>query len=279
VQEAVEKCRAADHARVIERAHVRRHAATFATIALAAAIAVAIGPAFLRHGISALRIISRSAEAASPYKIDVRPGNAKVPRGSDQTVRAKLVGFMSKDVALMVQNSPGGAFEHVPLVPTSDPAAFEGLLFHLEKDSKYFVEANGVRSDTFTMSVVDLPTVSRLILEYRFPAYTGLPPQKVETGGDVAALRGTEVLVRVVPSMKTNAGRLLVNSDAAALTPDADGSLTGSFKIDKQGFYRIEITGPHGEKVDASPQYTIDVLDDQGPSVSFVKPGRDTQAT
>src|SRR5439155_9865839 len=49
--------------------------------------------------------------------------------------------------------------------------------------------------------------------------------------------------------------------------------------VEKQGFYRIELQGPHGEKVTASPQYTIDVLTDQTPSVSFAKPGRDTQAT
>src|SRR4029077_4103493 len=90
---------------------------------------------------------------------------------------------------------------------------------------------------------------------------------------------GTTVMVRVVPSMKTNAGRLLVNDEASALAPQPDGSLSGSFTIDKQGFYRIELTGPHGEKVDATPQYTIDVVDDQAPSVSFVKPGRDTQAS
>ena len=35
-----------------------------------------------------------------------------------------------------------------------------------------------------------------LELEYVFPAYTGLAPQKVEVGGDVAALRGTEVRVQ-----------------------------------------------------------------------------------
>ena len=45
-----------------------------------------VGPAFLRSGMSALLIISRSAEAASPYKIDVTPGNAKIPRGADQNV-------------------------------------------------------------------------------------------------------------------------------------------------------------------------------------------------
>ena len=65
----------------------------------------------------------------------------------------------------MVQTAPGGAVPaRVPLVPTSDPAAFEGLLFHLDKESKYFVEANGVRSDVFTMTVLDLPTVAQLEL-------------------------------------------------------------------------------------------------------------------
>src|SRR5204863_2726691 len=55
--------------------------------------------------------------------------------------------------------------------------------------------------------------------------------------------------------------------------------LTGRFTIDRQGFYRIELEGPRGEHVAASPQYTIDVLDDQPPSVSITKPGRDTSAT
>ena len=55
--------------------------------------------------------------------------------------------------------------------------------------------------------------------------------------------------------------------------------MTGSFKIERQGFYKIGLTGPHGEKVNASPQYTIDVLSDMPPSVSFVKPGRDTTSS
>ena len=95
------------------------------------------------------------------------------------------------------------------------------------------------------MTLVDLPTVSKMELEYRYPAYTGLPPQKIENGGDVAALRGTEVFLHIVPTMNTPSGRILVNeSESRPLTRQADGSLTGSFMIDKQGFYRIELEGP-----------------------------------
>src|SRR4029079_7492675 len=113
----------------------------------------------------------------------------------------------------------------------------EGLFSQVDKPIDYKVTSNGVESKIFTMTLVDLPTVSKLELEYRYPAYTGLPPQKIESGGDVAALRGTEVFLHVVPSMNTPGGKILVNeSEARPLTRQADGSLTGSFTIDKQGF-------------------------------------------
>src|SRR5438105_4191796 len=261
----------------------RRLVARGAVIVLAGtavALLIVLGPAYLRHGISALLLLQRSAEAASPYRIDVLPGNTKVPRGGDQSVTARLVGFASKNVNLMMHTTAAAPFERVPMVPTADPAAFEGMMFHLEKQAEYFVESNGVRSATFSVAVLDLPTVSQLDLEYHFPAYTNLPPRKVDSGGDVAALRGTEVAVHIVPTMKTPGGSIVLkDAGAAPLALQGDGSLTGSFKIDRPGFYRIELTGPHGEKVDASPQYTIDVLDDQPPSVSFSKPGRDTSAS
>ena len=38
-----------------------------------------------------------------------------------------------------------------------------------------------------------MPYVQRLEMEYHFPAYTGLEPQKIEDGGDIAVIAGTEV--------------------------------------------------------------------------------------
>ena len=71
----------------IERAGLRRQLYTLGGIAAAAALLIVFGPAFLRSGLSALLIISRSAEAASPYKIEVTPGNTKIPRGATRPSR------------------------------------------------------------------------------------------------------------------------------------------------------------------------------------------------
>ena len=53
-----------------------------------------------------------------------------------------------------------------------------------------------MRSPVYSLKVADMPYVQRLELEYHFPAYTGLEPRKIEDGGDIAVLRGTEVHVR-----------------------------------------------------------------------------------
>ena len=128
--------------------------------------------------------------------------------------------------------------------------------------------------------MADIPYVKRVDLEYRFPAYTGLSPQIVADTGDVAALRGTEVVVHVTPTMKVAGGRLQVEGEEARpLTAAEDGTLVAAFPVQKDGFYRIAFPGRDGKMAAGSPDYTIDVLADQPPTVTFLKPGRDAKVT
>ena len=290
VESAIAKCQAIDWGRNVERQPLRRHAVTIGVIAVAALALFTLGPRFLRHGLSAIFVLSNSVEAAAPYRIDVSPGNASVPRGVDQTISATLAGFDADQASLMVRKAPEAPFERLPLVrsensPTrseSNNAAnkYEGMLFDLAGPIDYFVEAEGVKSATYTLKVVDLPYVQRLELELHFPAYTGLAPRKIEDGGDLAVLKGTEVRVKATPTMAARGGQILINDELKVpLAVAADGTLTATFKADKDGFYRFELDAASGERVSASPQYTIDVLTDQGPSVSIAKPGRDTNAS
>ena len=278
VESAVEKVRALEHGRRLERGQLRRYAGAFTLIAAAAVAIFTLGPAFMRHALSALLVVSRSVEAAVPYRIEVTPGNVTLPRGADQTITASLMGFDSDQAALMVRKTADAPFEKMPLVRAGNH--YEAMLFDLATPLDYFVEAGGVRSTTYTLKVVDLPYVQKLELEYHFPAYTGLAPRKIEDGGDIAVLSGTEVRVRIVPTMTAKGGQVVLHDKAsAALAAAADGSFTTSFKADRDGFYRVELDAPTGERVTASPQYTIDVLTDQSPVVSISKPGRDTTAS
>ncbi len=92
------------------------------------------------------------------------------------------------------------AWTRVAMTPEGDSSAYVTRLFDVTQRAEYYVESGGVRSPTYRIDIADLPYAKRIDLEYRYPAYTGRPPETVENGGDIAALRGTLVMVRVTPT-------------------------------------------------------------------------------
>jgi hypothetical protein len=277
---AIERCQQTDLGRDAERQSLRRSAIALATIGAAAALVFVVGPAYLRQGALAMLVPTGSAEAASPYRLEVEPGDTTVSRGADVSITAKLVGFTSTEVDLFTRRSAGAPFERAPMVADAGNGTFEGTLFGVRESTEYFVQSAGVRSEVFDIEVANLPFVERLEMEYVFPAYTGIPPKTIENGGDVAALRGTTVRLRVHPTLPTAVGQIVLGeSEHAALTAIQDGTLTGSFVVTEDGFYRIDLASAAGTLVKASPQYNIDVLADEAPTVTFSKPARDLRAT
>ena len=82
------------------------------------------------------------------------------------------------------------------------------------------------------------------------------------------------------PTMKSPGGRVALNDkESAALTPQADGSLTGGIHGYGRRFlsHRARVSEQGARSRVAA--VTIDVLTDQPPTVSFAKPGRDTSVS
>lgn len=279
VETAIEKCQTIEYGRPVERQGLRRASALLASAAGIGMLVALLSPAFLRHAAPFL-FAPWSVNAASPYAIEVDPGHATIPRGGSQTVTARLHGFDAETVELAVRSGQSTDWKRWPMTADEAVHGFRFVLFGLEAGSDYFVEAGGVRSPQFRIDVAEIPYVKRIDLEYHFPAYTGLLPQAQEDSGDVVALRGTEVRLRVTPTMKVGGGRLRVDgAEPQVMTVAADGTLQATFKAVKEGFYRIDMPRRDGTLQASSPEYTIDVLADQPPSITLLKPGRDAKVT
>lgn len=279
IETAVARCRSVDGGRRVERRSLSRASGVLSGLAVAALLVFLLGPAYVRHGATALLFPFRSADAANPYSIGVEPGDVTIARGADQIVTARLQGFTGGNADVMMRSGSASEFERLPMIAAADSGAFEIVLFGLDEATEYFVQSGSVRSPLFHISVEDLPYVDRLELEYHFPAYTGLAPRTVDDGGDIAVLRGTMVRLRAFPTLPSPAGDLVLDGDSiTSLVLQEDGSLTAEIQVNREGFYRLDLQGPNGQLVTASPQYTIDILMDLPPSVSFEKPGRDTRA-
>jgi hypothetical protein len=279
VDTVAERVHRLDDGRRIERARLTREGGLLGALVVAGLAALILGPASLRHG-ARLLIPWGTAEAASPYRLAVQPGNITLPRGADVKIDTRLHGFQSERVELVVKHADSTAWTRIAMMPEGDSSLYVTRLFDVTQRTEYYVETGGLRSPTYRIDITDLPYSKRIDLEYRYPAYTGRQPETVENGGDIAAIRGTLVTVRVTPTRPARAGRLVVEGGApVALAADSAGVLSGVLRVDKPGFYKVELEGPGGRMLPASLDYTIDVLDDRPPSVRFAKPGRDMKVT
>ncbi|WP_419938141.1 hypothetical protein [Candidatus Palauibacter sp.] len=275
---AARRARRVDRGRRVERDRLRRSTAWFAGVATAVLLIALFGPAFQGTAGSLLLSPWKTADAANPYAITVEPGDALIARGSDQLVRAFPQGFETDEVEVAVRRGESEVWERYFMTPAAEGAAFEVLLFDLDEPTDYTVSSEGVRSPVFTIEVADLPYVDRIDLEYHFPAYTGLSPRTVEDGGDIAVLRGTEVRLRVMPTMATEAARLAFDGEEEGAALElVDGAFETSFTVTGETFYRIEFMGPGSRFVIGSPDYLVEPLDDQPPGVRISEPGRDTR--
>src|SRR6185503_7098688 len=116
VESAIDRVQHIQDGERIERDSMRNYLWGLGAAALAAIAIFTFGPAYLRHTLSALFVISRDVEAAAPYRIEVKPGNATVPKGADQTINASLHGFDAAEAAILIRKAPNTAFERVPMV-------------------------------------------------------------------------------------------------------------------------------------------------------------------
>jgi hypothetical protein len=282
VERAISRADSVDGGRRIEKQAIFRHGGIFAGLTVAALALLLFGPTSLRTGVSAL-MPTRAADEVSPYSIAVEPGDLTVARGSDQFVTALLQGFTTDEVSLFTRGGENDPFQRLSMIPasSSEEAAvpFESMLLNLQSDTDYFVESDGIRSETFRITVADLPYVDRMQHEYRYPRYTGLEPRIVEDAGDIAALRGTTVALTIQPTIPTPSGRVLIGDEVVELEAEPDGTLSAALELVEEGFYQIELAMGDGTLVEASPRYTIDLLTDAAPMVRFETPGRDSPAS
>jgi hypothetical protein len=280
VENALERTHAVGDGTRVDQPAILRAAMFAGGAALLGLIALGIGPTFLRDGARLLLAPWRSAEAAQPYAIAVMPGNITIAKGGDQEVSATLRGFSAEGVELAVRRGSATAWEHIPMSARGDSAHFSIRLFDIAERTEYYVESNGVRSGLFRIDVANLPYVKKIDLEFRYPAYTGMANETVPDGGDIAAPRGTTVIVHAMTTMAVKGGRIVMEGKPSVpLTLGADGTLTGPIQVTANGFYKLELQTQAGDFIPGSLDYTIDVLDDRPPTIKFEKPGRDTKVT
>lgn len=113
-------------------------------------------------------------------------------------------------------------------------------------------------------------------LTYHYPGYTRLPPKTVTgTGGDVSALKGTEVEIRTTADRDVARASLVVGETALPMTVSGKRTLAGRLVVDAPGTYRFRFEDDAGQTVAEGAPRRIAVEADARPEVEAGIDGKD----
>ncbi len=238
------------------------------------------GPREISEGVAQLVTPTTLAATTNAMSIKVKPGTARVPKGSDQDILATLVNFDSQTVTVFARPlGSNGDFQGQTMEPAKARSDFRFSIFNIQDSMEYFVESNSIRSDVYKLNVVDLPYVKQLDLMLNFPAFTNLPSKAIEDGGDIAALKGTNATITAKLTGKVRTARIVYADGKKVEMKQQGADFVGELTVTGDTSYYIELVSNDGEAYRGSNEYDVSVLVDQAPTISFDKPGRDKKAT
>ena len=214
----------------------------------------------------------------APFQLLVEPGNAEVVRGETVAVSVSVVGTMPETAALFMKQEGQEDFESVPLKRSA--LIFQYDVRNIKTSTRYYASSAAVRTDTYTLRVIDRPHIDHLEVSVSPPLYSGLPVRHFEDHvGDVTALRGSRIRVQVSSSKPVGqAGIVFKDSSELPLAVQGD-ALAASFILEKDGTYHIELVDARGLRNEDPIEYQLKVVPDEYPTVSVLLPGHDVDLT
>ena len=279
-EQALDACERVRFGHAVEQQKLRQAATKLGLVLLVMVALLAAPPGFMRSGAGALLTPWTSASEYSPYRIELAPGNIEIARGGDQLITARITGYDGDDVLLSTSSNAGTSWQQTNMAAGTTPGLYETFLFDLDQSLDYYVSAAGRQSEIYRIELADIPAIADINLRYHFPAYTMLEPETSQGSGDITALRGTRVEVRIASSIEIPGGALLLNDGQRIDLVGYDGvNWVGELQVEQDSGYKVLLQRASGIAVEASVEFRITALDDKLPGVSILSPGRDTRVS
>src|SRR5262245_13534316 len=241
--------------------------------------AMVFGPKEIKIGIAQIITPHSQVVEANALKLEVKPGTARVPKGSDQKILAKLLNFSAEQATVFTRKSGASNDQWIGqmMEPAKNNNEFQFFIFNIQEDTEYWVESNSNKSEVFKLTVVDLPYVKRIDQTQSFPAFTGLAPKTIEDAPNVSVLAGTTVKLVAKLTGKAKSARIVLREGGKIeMEKVGETDFAATLTVNKDNSYHIEVTSVEGDVYNGSNEYDISLLEDRPPTVTFDKPGRDT---
>ncbi len=222
------------------------------------------------------RLINYNREFITPpkFSFEVEPGNSKITKGSNLTISVKVNGSIPKEVYLAVRNSDQTNFESQQLYGDS-LGNFHYEIPAVRSSFRYFAASENIKSDIYSIEVIDRPIVKTLDVKITSPAYSKIAQVEQKDNGNVTALLGSVVDLKISSTKMLKSARLEFGDTTKKNLEIIGAQAVGRFIIKKDNNYKIILTDENDNQNLSPINYTIKTLYDTYPSIDIIAPNQD----
>lgn len=222
------------------------------------------------------RLINFNKEFIPPPKFvfEVSPGNTEITKGQDVTIKVRVVGEKPKEVLLASKDIDETDFNKQKLADDS----LGNYIFErrsVRHTFTYYVTAENISSDEFTIKVIDRPAIKSLEVTITSPSYSKTPPVQQRDNGNVNALIGSSINMEVIASKELSKAKLLFEDTTSLEMKTTNAKATLNFKVKKDNNYKIILYDEKGNENLSPITYSIKTLYDAFPQIEIIAPNRD----
>ena len=306
LEDTTQRTQGIDFKATIDHSRTRKHVGIAALVVVGCCVLSLLFPTEIHTGL--LRVLApwEKTDPILMTKLAIEPGNARILRGKSLPISVTVTGKSADKVVLTYENtrerdvsSPEveASQRQINMLQNSnDKRGFAYEIFNIDADMEYYVVANEVTSERYTVEVFDMPRVAEISVAYTYPDYTGLKPV-VQTGtGDIQAVIGTQAELKLVTNkaiqtatffFKSDEGQIYFTEESAGaqepgptqMTISDGNTLTTAIDVIENGRYTIELLCIDGFNNEIPIEYTVKAVPDAVPEVVIKEPGRDIKTT
>ncbi len=257
----------------------------FAVTAMTAVALLLLMPGLFTYS---YKVYSHIDEVITPpigYKIDALLKSTEWVKYKNIQIEASVFGDELPKEAKIYHRLAGGDWQQTEIdlrkekhffIENRDSVVFALTLRQINKSFDYYIEAGRVKTEIYSVDVVDRPRVEAIKLSIFYPEYSKLPPMTIdENNGTFSALLGSRVNIKIESNLPVKTAELIFSDSSRVSLPIENKTGEVALKVDQSMSYHIRLVDHLGEKNPDPIEYYITAIPDEFPSIDVVRPGFD----
>ena len=218
----------------------------------------------------------------SSISLTVNPGNTEAERGSTVVVTAHFEGDMLPRNVELVALYPNGRETRESMGQSLSDPVFVYSLHGLDSDVRYQIDYDGRNSESYDITLYDLPALSQSDATLDFPDYTRISDRNIEDTRRVSAVVGTQVVYSFSTNKPVDVAKLVDRDGTKTILEAANPERTRfetKLKVTESLHWNLHLQDDKGRKNPFPPNIRIEALPNKRPELAIAFPRGDQRVS